>query len=200
MEIANQRVVYIHYTLTNDAGEVLDSSRGAEPLAYLHGGGNIIPGLENALAGKSAGDKLVVKVAPAEGYGERNDELVQNVPRRAFQGIKDINTDFKKTEATFKIAMAKQRVNSFPHRRLIGAHRWPYSPRSAVTGSIRAARPAGIAHRLIHRAIERQVLRRAAADAVFVDHMQRIVALLHVDLGERSPGAADGIEGPALAV
>lgn len=90
MEIANQRVVYIHYTLTNDAGEVLDSSRDAEPLAYLHGGGNIIPGLENALAGKSAGDKLVVKVAPAEGYGERNEQLVQNVPRRAFQGIKDI--------------------------------------------------------------------------------------------------------------
>lgn len=90
MEIANQRVVYIHYTLTNDAGEVLDSSRGAEPLAYLQGGGNIIPGLENALVGKTAGDKLVVKVAPAEGYGERNEQLVQNVPRRAFQGIKDI--------------------------------------------------------------------------------------------------------------
>lgn len=90
MEIANQRVVYIHYTLTNDAGEVLDSSRGAEPLAYLQGGGNIIPGLENALVGKTAGDKLVVKVAAAEGYGERNEQLVQNVPRRAFQGIKDI--------------------------------------------------------------------------------------------------------------
>ncbi|MFA5938995.1 MAG: peptidylprolyl isomerase [Sinimarinibacterium sp.] len=90
MEIANQRVVYIHYTLTNDAGEVLDSSRGAEPLAYLHGGGNIIPGLENALIGKAAGDKLVVKVAAADGYGERDEQLVQNVPRRAFQGIKDI--------------------------------------------------------------------------------------------------------------
>lgn len=90
MEIADQRVVLMHYTLTNDKGEVLDSSRGSEPLAYLHGGGNIIPGLEKALLGKQAGDKLNVKVEPAEGYGERRDELVQQVPKRAFQGVKDI--------------------------------------------------------------------------------------------------------------
>lgn len=90
MEITQQRVVTIHYTLTNDAGEVLDSSRGAEPLAYLHGAGNIIPGLENALAGKRTGDKLSVRVEPAQGYGERDDGLVQSVPRRAFQGIADI--------------------------------------------------------------------------------------------------------------
>jgi FKBP-type peptidyl-prolyl cis-trans isomerase SlyD len=90
MEIAEQRVAYIHYTLTNDQGEVLDSSQGSEPLAYLHGGGNIIPCLEKALLGKKVGDKLVVKVAPAEGYGERNDALIQQVPRRAFQGVKDI--------------------------------------------------------------------------------------------------------------
>ncbi|HVT37280.1 MAG TPA: peptidylprolyl isomerase [Nevskiaceae bacterium] len=90
MQIENQRVVLMHYTLTNDAGEVLDSSRGGEPLAYLHGSGNIIPGLENALAGKQAGDKVQVKVAPAEGYGERNPELVQQLPRRAFKGVGDL--------------------------------------------------------------------------------------------------------------
>ncbi len=90
MEITEQRVVTIHYTLTNDAGEVLDSSRDAEPLAYLHGSGNIIPGLENALAGKRAGDKLNVRIEPAQAYGERDDQLVQNVPRRSFQGIADI--------------------------------------------------------------------------------------------------------------
>src|SRR3546814_2185953 len=56
----------------------------------LHGGGNIIPGLEKALLGKKTGDKLAVKVEPSEGYGERNDALIQQVPRRAFQGIKDI--------------------------------------------------------------------------------------------------------------
>ena len=80
----------IHYTLTNDQGEVLDSSSGGEPLAYLHGSGNIIPGLEKALEGKQAGDKLVVKVAPADGYGERNDALIQQVPKRAFQGVAQI--------------------------------------------------------------------------------------------------------------
>jgi FKBP-type peptidyl-prolyl cis-trans isomerase SlyD len=90
MLIAQDKVVLIHYTLTNDRGEVLDSSSGGEPLAYLHGQGNIIPGLEKALAGKQAGDKLDVKVAPAEGYGERDDQLVQQVPRRAFSGAQDV--------------------------------------------------------------------------------------------------------------
>ena len=88
MQIANDKVVAIHYTLTNTAGETLDSSveRG-EPLAYLHGHGNIIPGLENALLGKAAGDKLNVEVAPGEGYGERHDQLIQQVPRSAFEGV-----------------------------------------------------------------------------------------------------------------
>ncbi|MES0874809.1 FKBP-type peptidyl-prolyl cis-trans isomerase [Sinimarinibacterium thermocellulolyticum] len=90
MEIAQRRVAYIHYTLTNDAGVVLDSSRGAQPLAYLHGAGNIIAGLENALAGKQAGDKFTVRVEPAQAYGERDESLVQQVPRRAFAGISDI--------------------------------------------------------------------------------------------------------------
>lgn len=90
MQIADRCVVSFHYTLTNDRGEILDSSNGANPLAYLHGAGNIIPGLEKALLGKIAGDKLNVTVAPAEAYGERDARLVQDVPRRAFQGIKDI--------------------------------------------------------------------------------------------------------------
>lgn len=90
MQIAQDKVVLIHYTLTNDGGEVLDSSSGNAPLAYLHGQGNIIPGLEKALEGKQAGDKLEVKVAPAEGYGERDDKLVQQVPRRAFGGVQNV--------------------------------------------------------------------------------------------------------------
>ena len=64
MQISANSVAYIHYTLKDDAGTVLDSSSGGEPLAYLHGGGNIIPGLEKALEGKQAGDKLQVKVEP----------------------------------------------------------------------------------------------------------------------------------------
>lgn len=75
------QVVSIHYTLTNDAGEVIDSSRDGEPLLYLHGHGNIIPGLENALEGLGVGDTLKVTVAPAEAYGERDDEAVFAVPR-----------------------------------------------------------------------------------------------------------------------
>ena len=90
MQISPNKVVSIHYTLKNDAGDVLDSSAGREPLAYLHGAGNIVAGLENALEGKASGDKLNVRVAPEEGYGPRHDALVQDVPRDAFQGVDDI--------------------------------------------------------------------------------------------------------------
>jgi FKBP-type peptidyl-prolyl cis-trans isomerase SlyD len=87
MNVAPNTVVLIHYTLKNDAGEVLDSSDGSEPLAYIHGSGNIIPGLEKALEGKQAGDKLSVKIVPEEGYGARDVSLVQDVPRSAFADI-----------------------------------------------------------------------------------------------------------------
>jgi len=90
MLIAQDKVVLIHYTLKNDAGETLDSSSGGDPLAYIHGQGNIIPGLEKALEGKQSGDKLNVKVGPSEGYGERDDNLVQQVPRRAFGGAPNV--------------------------------------------------------------------------------------------------------------
>ncbi|MCU0975420.1 MAG: peptidylprolyl isomerase [Steroidobacteraceae bacterium] len=87
MKIAEDKVVSIHYTLKDSAGTVLDASAGSEPLAYLHGAGNIIPGLENALEGKKSGDKLSVTVEPSQGYGERDERLVQAVPRSAFKGI-----------------------------------------------------------------------------------------------------------------
>lgn len=90
MKIGNNKVVGIHYTLSNDAGEQLDSSEGSEPLHYLHGAGNIVVGLENALADKSTGDSLTVVVQPEEGYGERNEGLVQSVPRTLFQGVDTI--------------------------------------------------------------------------------------------------------------
>ncbi|PMR69898.1 FKBP-type peptidyl-prolyl cis-trans isomerase [Halomonas heilongjiangensis] len=90
MQIAQNSVVAFHYTLTNDAGEVLDSSEGREPLTYLHGAGNIIPGLEKELEGRAAGDKLTATVQPAEGYGEQQPQLVQEVPRDAFQGVESV--------------------------------------------------------------------------------------------------------------
>lgn len=86
MVVAADKVVLIHYTLRNDEGKVLDSSSGGQPLAYIHGHGNLIPGLEKELEGKPAGEKLAVKVEPGEGYGERNAALVQRVPRRSFGG------------------------------------------------------------------------------------------------------------------
>ena len=90
--MAQPRVVTIHYTLTNDQGEKLDSSReeGREPLTYLEGAQNIIGGLENALVEKVPGDALKVSIEPAEGYGEVNEELVQPVPRSAFEGVDTI--------------------------------------------------------------------------------------------------------------
>src|SRR5690349_22397083 len=88
MQVAKNTVVTIDYTLTNPAGEVLDSSRGdsGQPLSYLHGAGGIIPGLESALDGKSPGDELRAVVPPEQAYGRRNDAMVQAVPRERFQG------------------------------------------------------------------------------------------------------------------
>ena len=85
MKISKNKVVSIHYTLRNDAGEVLDSSVNAQPLYFLQGFGNIIPGLENALEEKEAGDKINVSIPPAEAYGHRNDNLIQDVPKDKFQ-------------------------------------------------------------------------------------------------------------------
>jgi FKBP-type peptidyl-prolyl cis-trans isomerase SlyD len=90
MNIQNNSAVSFHYKLTDDDGISIDSSEGKEPLDYLHGAGNIIPGLEKALEGKTIGDSLTVAVTAAEGYGEVQKELIQEVPREAFQGIDTI--------------------------------------------------------------------------------------------------------------
>ncbi len=84
MHIEKNRVVTINYTLRDDQGAVLDSPGGRGTLSYLHGKGNIIPGLEQALAGRSAGDRLDVTVAPEQGYGLRDERLVQIVARAKF--------------------------------------------------------------------------------------------------------------------
>ena len=90
MPIAKDSVVSMHYTLKDDAGEVIDSSASGEPLTYMQGHGNIIPGLEKALEGKNTGDKVSVRVPAEEGYGEYSKDLVQQVPRRALKGISNI--------------------------------------------------------------------------------------------------------------
>lgn len=84
MQIESRKVVTLEYTLTDEGGDVLDTSKGGEPLVYLHGSGNIIPGLESALAGKGEGESLKVTVSPEDAYGDRDEDLMQTVPKSRF--------------------------------------------------------------------------------------------------------------------
>jgi FKBP-type peptidyl-prolyl cis-trans isomerase SlyD len=90
MQASKNKIVSIDYTLTGPKGDVLDSSKGRAPLAYLHGSGGIIPGLESAIEGKIVGDQFIVSVAPENAYGQRDENMVQAVPRDRFQGVADI--------------------------------------------------------------------------------------------------------------
>jgi FKBP-type peptidyl-prolyl cis-trans isomerase SlyD len=90
MQIAEGTVVSMDYALRDDEGTLIDQSQPGNPLAYLHGHRNIIPGLEAALAGKSKGDTVEVRVEPSEGYGEVNPALEQVVPIDRFQGMESV--------------------------------------------------------------------------------------------------------------
>jgi FKBP-type peptidyl-prolyl cis-trans isomerase SlyD len=90
MTIENDKVVLMNYILTNDKGDVVDSSEGSEPLAYIQGHQNIIPGLEKEMAGKKVGDKFKAVVQPEEGYGKFNEALIQVVERKMFQGVDEL--------------------------------------------------------------------------------------------------------------
>jgi FKBP-type peptidyl-prolyl cis-trans isomerase SlyD len=82
MQIGSQKAVTIGYTLKDDDGQVLDTSEGGEPLTYLHGMGDIVPGLEKALDGKQTGDEIAVILSPEEGYGQRDERQIRNIPLR----------------------------------------------------------------------------------------------------------------------
>lgn len=91
MTIAQHKVVTMHYKVSDsDSDEVIDSSENGDPMTYLHGAQNIIPGLEQALEGKVVGEELEVIVAPADAYGERSDDRIQQVPREAFEGMENL--------------------------------------------------------------------------------------------------------------
>jgi len=87
MTISQDKVVAIHYTVTDTTGNQLDSSSGGEPLVFLFGHGALIPGLEQALLGKQAGETFSSQIAAADAYGERHDQLVQAVPKSMFEGM-----------------------------------------------------------------------------------------------------------------
>ena len=95
MSITKDSVVTFNYSLKDDDGALIDSSSADEPLAYLHGHGNLVPGLERELEGKGAHDKLSVKVTPADGYGDYSRELVQKVPRRSLKGIANVTVGMR---------------------------------------------------------------------------------------------------------
>jgi FKBP-type peptidyl-prolyl cis-trans isomerase SlyD len=90
MNIEKNRVVSIDYTLRDDKNNVIDSTSGSEPLEYLHGFENIIPGLERALEGKVQGDHIVANIPAADAYGARNDKLVTEVPLDKFDGVESV--------------------------------------------------------------------------------------------------------------
>ena len=101
MTIAQNKVVTFHYEVAdNESGEVIDSSAGGQPLTYLHGAQNIIPGLEQALEGKAVGDELEVTIEAADAYGERSDDRVQRVPHEAFAEIEKVEPGMTVTAQT----------------------------------------------------------------------------------------------------
>lgn len=95
MQISQNTVASIDYKLTDGDGQVLDTSEGREPLNYLHGAGNLIPGLESALEGSAPGEEVSVTVDPSEGYGERDENLIQQVPKSAFEGVDQIEAGMR---------------------------------------------------------------------------------------------------------
>ena len=84
MLVTKNNVVTINYTLSDDEGNILDTSEGREPLSYLHGVGALISGLESALEGKTDGDSFSVSIPPEDGYGEWDEHLVQSMPANSF--------------------------------------------------------------------------------------------------------------------
>lgn len=89
MQISKNKVAAIHYTLTDNDGNTIDSSQGRDPLYFIQGIGNLIPGMEEGLEGKSQGDKFNLKVSPEKGYGTVNPQLIQDIPKTSF-GEQDV--------------------------------------------------------------------------------------------------------------
>ncbi len=107
LPIDDNRVVTIHYTVTDNDGTVIDSSEDHDPLVYLHGSGGLISGLERELAGKSSGVSMQVKIQPADAYGEIHSQLIETVPRAAFQDVDTIEPG---------MAFEARRPDGQPHR------------------------------------------------------------------------------------
>ena len=101
MTIALHKVVTFHYEVCDSANnEVIDSSNDSDPMTYLHGARNIIPGLEQALEGKNVGDKIDVVIEPADAYGERHEDRIQQVPLQAFDSMEKVEAGMSVSAST----------------------------------------------------------------------------------------------------
>lgn len=90
--VSEGKVVVFHYTLTDDDGEVIESSKdGDQPLPYLHGAGRIVPGLEEAMDGRTAGDEFHVDIEPEQGYGQKRGPGPSTVDRSEFPEHVDLH-------------------------------------------------------------------------------------------------------------
>jgi FKBP-type peptidyl-prolyl cis-trans isomerase SlyD len=153
MQIANDSVVSIDYELKNDAGEVLDASAEGSPLVYLHGHRNLISGLEQALEGKTTGESLEVRIAPADAYGEVNESLRQSVPKDRFQGVEQLEVGMQFQASTDKgpisvriVAVEEELVTVDGNHPLAGEH----LNFNVTVRDVRAAEESEIAHGHVH--------------------------------------------------
>lgn len=144
----------MEYALKDDEGTLIDQSQPGQPLAYLHGHKNIIPGLESALDGKEAGDQVEVRVAPENGYGEPNPALEQVVPRDRFQGVESLEVGMQFQASTDQgpisvrvVKVEDENVTVDGNHPLAGKHL-----NFAVTvQEVRAASEEEIAHGHVHQ-------------------------------------------------
>ncbi len=98
MQIADNHVVTIHYTVKTTDGDEIDSSSGQDALSFIQGSHYMIAGLEEALYDKESGDEFTVTIAPDKAYGDRNNNLVQEVPLSMFEGMEvDVGMSFRAT-------------------------------------------------------------------------------------------------------
>lgn len=91
MQIASNRVATFEFKVTDGSGVLLDSSEESGPYPYLHGVGHLIPGLESRMEGRSPNENFTVSVPPAEGYGERDESMVQRIPRDRFTDVDELH-------------------------------------------------------------------------------------------------------------
>ena len=106
MEIADNRIVTIHFVLIDGDGDPITSTYGHDPLIYMHGKGTIVPAMEQALLGKSTGDKFETQVTPETGFGPHHPELVQTLPRSAYDGAAALAVGTKLSGKTSRGQMA----------------------------------------------------------------------------------------------